>query len=177
MFFPIVVNNGVLLDSWNTVIEEGKGVESKIYRGVEEAIRECEIPVNIKHHKIAPGWVGLVLGDWWDCMTVRGCLDKDIGTFVVHITANSVGTALVVNYFLTTRLGFWRALVEKAGYWLDGKKPPMPLTVELNVVQKEILMKGFVSVVFTALQQAVEEMLQELGCEKNPIDSKSGFVI
>ena len=177
MFVPVIVNNGVILDTWSALIEDGQGMESEIYGGVEEVIKECDVRLSIKFEKFAPGWLAAILGNRRDCMTIRNGFDPDLQTFAVHITANTIGTALVVYYFLTTRLGLWRALVEKAEYWLDSEKPPVPLTVELDVVQKEILMRGFTTIVFTALQRVVEEVMQGLGRDAGTLDSKSGFVL
>lgn len=133
--------------------------------------------IKFEYGKIAPGFFAWLFGHRRHCLRVMNVLDGDLQTIVVCISVNSYGSALVVNWWLLTKLGFWRWLLERAGYWLDNKKPPVPLTVELDVVQKDILMKGFVTVVVTALQRAVEAVMQELGQDKGTVDSKSGFVI
>jgi len=178
MFLPVIVNSTVLLDSTSMIIEDGADRASEIYLGVEEFIAACNVPeVRIKRQRLAPSLLGALLGDRRDCLTVINTLDSDLRTFAVHITANDYGSALVVNWWLCARLGFWRTLVEKAGYWLESKPPPVPLTAELDLFQKDILMKGFVTVVFTALQRAVEEVMQGLGQDISDLESKSGFVI
>lgn len=177
MLIPIIINPAVVLDSWSTVIEDAQGMEPQIYSAMVEVISESDVRLKIKFQKFAPGWLAAILGDRRGCMTIRNEIDADLQTFAVHITANTFGTALVVNYFLTTRLGFFRALVEKAGHWLDNQKPPVPLTAELNVVQREILMTGFTTTVFTALQRAIEEVMQELGQDAGTVESRTGFIL
>lgn len=178
MIFPFVrIHDGEILDRSSWVLEDGAGWEAEIYRLVEESIKDSQAPkMRFEYGKIAPGFFDWLFGDRRGCLRVTNVFDDDLRTIVSCISVNDYGTALVVNWWLMTKLGFWRWLLERAQYWLEGKKPPVPLTVELDVVQKDILMKGFVTVVFTALQRAVEGVMQELGQDKGSLDSKSGFV-
>jgi hypothetical protein len=172
------IHEDVILDRSSWVLEDGAGWESEIYRRVEEGIKGVQAPkIKLEYGKIAPGFLGWLFGNRRDCLRVTNVLDDDLRTIVVCISVNSYGNALVVNWWLLTKLGFWRWLMDRAGFWLEGKKPPIPLTVELSVVQKDILTKGFVTVVFTGLQRTVESVIQELGQDKDSIDSKSGFVV
>jgi hypothetical protein len=179
MIFPFVrIHDGEILDRSSWVLEDGAGWEGEIYCRIEDAIKGVQAPkIKFEYGKIAPGFFAWLFGHRRHCLRVMNVLDGDLQTIVVCISVNSYGSALVVNWWLLTKLGFWRWLLERAGYWLDNKKPPVPLTVELDVVQKDILMKGFVTVVVTALQRAVEAVMQELGQDKGTVDSKSGFVI
>lgn len=176
MFLPVIVNQDVVLDSWSAVLEDGAGYGGEIFRLVEEFLAEHDVPaVRIKHQQLAPSFLGALLGNRRDCLTVVNTLDAALRTFAVHVVASDFGTALVVNWWLCARLGFFRALIEKAGYWLESKKPPVPLVVELDVFQKDLLLRGFSVVVYSALQHAIEQVRQ--GKKMKGGNSTSGFEI
>ena len=82
---------------------------------------------------------------------------------MVCISVASYGSALLVNWWVLTKLGFWRWLVERAKYWAEDATPPAPLVVEMDTFQKDIVMNAFGTVVFTGLQRAVQEVMQGLG--------------
>lgn len=177
MFLPVIVNQNVVLDSWSTVIEDGAGRGGEIFRLVENFIVDHKVPaVKTKRQRMAHSYLGWLLGDSQECLTVVNTIDGDLNTFAVHLTTMDFGSSLSAAYFLCTRLGLLRALVERAGYWLDQQAVRKPLAVELNVLQRELLMKSFTTVVFTALQTAVQQVMQGLGGDGD-LNSQAGFRI
>ena len=67
--------------------------------------------------------------------------------------------------------------MERAKYWVEDVTPPVPLTVDLDTFQKDIVMKAFGTVLFTGLQNSVQEVMQGLGQDTDGLEATSGFVI
>jgi len=179
VIFPFMrIHDGEILDRWNAVVEDGCGHEEDIYRGIESFVRESGVPdIRMERGTLATGFLAWVFGDRRDCLRVTNTLDADVETVVVCISVASYGSALTVNWWVLSKLGLWRWLVERTRYWVEEAKPPTPLVVEMDTFQKDILMKAFGTVLFTGLQLAVQEIMQGLGKDTSGLDSTSGFLI
>jgi len=180
MIFPFVkINDAVILDRSNWVVQGGAGWEweQEIYRAVEDFIVEAQAPgIRMERGKWVPGFSDWVFGRGQGCLRISNSLDGDLETIVICVAVSSFGESLVVNWWSMVKLGFWRWLLERAGYWLEGKPVPTPLAVELDVRQRETLLRPFTSVAFTATQTAVQQVMEALGHDLSDLHSKGGFL-
>ena len=168
-----VITDAIILDRWHALVHHGEGHQDEIYEDVLAFLKDVELPgLTIKQQTLATSYLSGLQGDLLDFLAVTASTSSKV---VVYLGAYDLGTSLSCHWYLTTRVGLWQTLLEKAPYVFAGKEPPRTLTPHLNLFTKDIAVRHFASATHTALAQAVERLMERLGQDPATLDQRAGF--
>lgn len=171
-----IVSQDIVLDSWSTVVEQGKGKGADIYTCTRDRIEQSGIPARIDLENIAPGFLSGIFGGGRRFMAVRGTRNRALASYVFYIHAQDYGANLVVNWWLVSRIGLLNTLVQKTYYHFSDEPQPRPLKIDLDFFEQNVELRAFLSTLHQCVVWAVEKALQELGKNTHGVNSKSGFL-
>ena len=112
-----VINDKIVLDRWSAVIPQGHGLGQQLYWSVEALIEQWGAPgIQFQPRELAPSFIAGLLGERHPCMAIKNILSSKLRTFVIYIDATDSGDALIINWWLCSRMGLWYTLTVNGFY-------------------------------------------------------------
>ena len=167
------ISDNVILDRWNALVHGGQGHAEEVYQDAQNFLQEVQLPDLVVGHRIlATSFLSGLLGNQRDFLAISL---TSVHGVVVYLGAYDLGTSLSCHWYFVSRVGILQTLLEKAPSVLSGKEPPQTLTPRLNLFAKDVVVRHLASATHTALAQAVERLMEQLGEDPARLDTRTGF--
>ncbi|HEX3033976.1 MAG TPA: hypothetical protein VHT73_02445 [Thermodesulfobacteriota bacterium] len=169
----VTLKDEKILQSWNTMIEDGQGKGAFIFDETKRLLEEFQPPdVMWKITEVAPGTFSGLFGKKRDYLMITNEALRD---YKVYIGARDYGNVLDVSWYLAAEPGFFkkRLLGALAGMGADRMAASV---VALDLFAQQDL-HAYVSVVHSCVLKAVDLLMKELGQDFSKINRQSkGFL-
>lgn len=168
-----VIDDDIVLDRWSALVHRGRGHAGEVHQDALAFLHEVELPgLEVREQMLATSFLNGLQGNLRPFLSITAASASHL---VVYLGAYDAGTSLSCHWYLTTRVGPWRTLLEKAPFVLAGKEPPPTLTPHPDLFTKDIAVRHFASATHAAMAQAVERLMERLGQNPARLDRRTGF--
>jgi len=167
-----VLRKEQVVDSWEILIEKGKGKADEVFKDAEKFLRETEVPgIEIRKEEIAPGLIRGVFGVRRDFLVVKDAKNSRLSPYQIFIGARDYGNNLDVSWYLTYRPLLTDALICLLTLGLVKRS-----LRDLDLFDLQDL-TAFATNCHHSLLKAVEKLMLSLNQDPSKIERKSrGFL-